>query len=155
MTNREAIQRFDGQVHSTFINKLFWIAGSFENSDLKDFLEEMQEEDWENCLPEIRKSKYFKSYQKNNDFIQALIDHKKFGLIAELHHPRCHNFNYDEKGKVRGCQVSSGNCRISYVYGENQEELMSAIEKSAEKIYNEYVAEDKKKNSLKLIKKSK
>lgn len=145
MTNREATTRFDGYTHGTFINKLFWIAGSFDNSDFKDFLEEMQDNDWKDCLPEIAKSEYYKEYQKDREMGQALIDFNKFGLIAELHHPKCHNFRYDEKGKITGCQISMGNCRISYVYAENLEDLMSAIEKSADKIYKEYVSSEKKK----------
>lgn len=150
MTNREAVERFDGYVHGTFINKLFWIAGSFDSSDFKDFLEEMQDNDWKDCLPEIAKSKYFKEYQKDNEMGQALVDNNKFGFIAELHHPECKNFSY-QKSKIVSCSVSSGCCRISYVYAETIEELMSNIEKSADKIYKEYVAKDKKKVVAKAV----
>ncbi len=140
----DAVTRFDGYTHSTFINKLFWIAGSFENSDFKELLEEMQDNDWKHCLPEIRKSKFYKEYQKDKEMAQALVDHNKFGLIAELHHPKCHSFYYNEKGNIQSCSVSLGSCRISYVYAEDLKGLMEAIEKSADKIYKEYVSNDKK-----------
>ena len=145
MTNKKAVERFDGYTHGTFINKLFWIAGSFDNSDFKEFLEEIGDNGWEGCLPEIRNSEFYKSYQEDNEMGQALIDHGKFGLIAELYHPECSDFKYDDKGKVRSCQVSRGCCRISYVYAENMEDLMAEIEKSADKIYQEYITKDKKK----------
>ncbi len=145
MTNRKATERFDGYTHGTFINKLFWIAGSHDNSDFKEMIEEMQDSDWKDCLPEIRKSKSYKEYQKDNEMGQALVDHNKFGLIAELHHPRCYDFRYNDKGEIWSSSVSMGNCRISYVYAEDLKELMSAIEKSADKIYKEYVEKDKKK----------
>ncbi len=146
MTNRDATKRFDGYTHGTFINKLFWIAGSFDNSDFKELLDEMQDKDWKDCFPEIKKSKHYKEYQKDNEMGQALVDHNKFGLIAELHHPRCYDFKYDDKGKMFGCSVSMGSCRISYVYAEDLKDLMSTIEKSADKIYKEYVKKDKNKS---------
>lgn len=146
MTNKEATERFDGYTNGTYINKMFWIAGSFENSDFKEFLEEMDDSDWDDCLPDIRNSKYYKDYQKDREMGQALVDHNKFGLIAELYHPKCHNFSRDKEGKIQSCSVSMGNCRISYVYAETLEELMLCIEKAADKIYEEYVKDDNKKN---------
>jgi hypothetical protein len=143
MTNKEAVERFDGYTSSSYINKLFWIAGSFENMDFKDFLAEMDKNNWKSCLPEIGNSKYFKDYQENNEMGQALIDHDKFGLIAEILHPK-HYTNAHAHRTSRYFTFAITEIRISYVYAETLEELMLAIEKSSEKIYREYVSKDKK-----------
>jgi hypothetical protein len=148
MTNNKAVSRFDGCTHSAFINKLFWIAGAFESRDFKEFLDDMNDTDWKTALPEIEKSKHYKNYRKEREMGQALVDFRKFGFLAELHHPEHHSFLYD-KGKPIGSSVSMGVCRISVVYGETREELLAAIEQAAEKIYKEYVAADKKKKKTK------
>lgn len=151
MTNKDAVGHFDQSTHSAFINKLFWVAGSFDNSDFKEFVDDMNDSDWKNALPEIAKSKHYKHYRKEREMGQALVDYKKFGFLAEIHHPEHHSFIY-QKGKPIASSVSMGVCRISVVYGETREELLAAIEQSAEKIYKEYIAADKKRLKTKKIK---
>ena len=143
MTNREYSELFDGSTYGTYIYKLFWIAGSIENSEFKDFLEELDDDNWKQCLPEFRNSSYYEEYQRNNDLVQALIDLNKFGFIAELRHPKCYDFDYNNNNEIIGHSVSMAVCRISYVYAENHDEMMAKIQESAEKIYNEYIKNDK------------
>lgn len=145
MTNFEAVDRFD-QAHRAKIENLYWIAGSLENSDLKDKIEEMEDEDFKKCFPEIFNSKHYEEYRNDYEIMQAIVDFRKFGLFAEIHLPECDNFRY-EKGKKHpvSWSVHGGICRIEYCYGETLEELMNEIEKSSEKVFEEYVAQDKKK----------
>ncbi len=146
MTNIEAVERFD-QAHGAKIEKLFWIAGSLENSSLKEKLEEMEEKDFKKCFSEIFNSKHYEYYRTDDEIMQAIVDFRKFGLFAEIHLPKCYNFKY-EKGKKHpvSWSISYGICRIEYCYGETLEELMNEIEKSSEKVFKEYISQEISKN---------
>jgi len=146
MTNFEAVERFD-QAHGAKIERLFWIAGSMDNSDFKDLIEEMEDKDWQKLFPEIHKSEYFQEYLDDDEALQALVDFRKFGLIAEIHLPECDNFRY-KKDKPVSWSVHGGICRIEYVYAETLEDLMREVEKASEKVFQEYVAKDRKANNL-------
>lgn len=143
MTNIEAVERFE-QSHSTKIETMFWIAGSIGNSEFKDFLEEMDDDSFKVCFPEIFNSDYYNDYKDNNELGQALVDYGKFGLLAEIHIPKCDNFKYQER-KLIGWSVHEGNCRVEYVYAETLELLMGEIEKTSESVFQEYLKKDKKK----------
>lgn len=145
MTNFEAVERFD-QAHCAKIEKLFWIAGSLESSDLKDLIGEMEDGDFKQCFPEIYKSEYYREVKDDEQLMQALIDFKKAGLIAQVLIPKAYGFRY-ENNKPVGWSISSGSCRIEYVYAETLEDLMKEIEKAADKVFKEYLKKDKKKTA--------
>lgn len=145
-SNKEAVERFE-QSHDVRIEKMFWIAVSLENSDLKDFLEQMDDKAFNKCFPKISKSKHLEEYRNDNELLQALIDYDKFGLVAEIHIPIARDFTYDEKGKPTSWSLSLGHCRIDYVYAETLDLLLSEMEKSGETHFEEFVKEDKKKLS--------
>ncbi len=133
-TNREYVDRFD-QLNGTQIGKLFWIAASLENfSDLEEFLQEMEDGVWNEILPECGPSEneHFEEYRDDNQLIQLLIDHDKYGFIAEILTPECSNFRYDEDGKLTGWSTHHGSRTINYVYAETIEGLYAAIEKVSE-----------------------
>ena len=146
MTNFEAVERFD-QAHGAKIERLFWIAGSMGNSDFKDLIEDMEDKDWQKLFPEIHKSEYFQEYLDDDEALQALVDFRKFGLIAEIHLPECDNFRYEDDKPV-SWSVHGGICRIEYVYAETLEDLMSEVEKASEKVFQEYLNKDRKANGL-------
>lgn len=145
ITNIEAVQRF-GQAHGAKIDKLFWIAGSMGNSDLKELLEDMSDKDFEKCLPEIYNSEYYSEYREDEDMCQALVIHRKFGLIAEVHIPEVSNFKYKNKKPV-SWSVHGGICGIEYVYAENLNELLTSIESISDKHFNDSVKKDQKKKA--------
>ena len=124
MKNRNAVKRFE-QSYGVEIEKLYWIAGSLDNDGLKEFINEMDEKDFENCFPEIFKSEEYQQYQDDNELLQALVDFEKFGFIAEILIPECKNFRFQE-GKENPVSWSSfgGVCRVAYCYGETREELL-------------------------------
>lgn len=146
MTNKEAVDRFD-QAHGAKIEKLFWIAGSLENSDLKDLIEEMNDEAFENCFPEISNSPYFEEYRDAGELLQALVDKYYLGLVAEILIPVANDFRYEENGNVSSWSSSSGYCQVDYVYADTLELLLVEIEKSADKHFNYFLENDKKKQS--------
>lgn len=143
MTTFEAVERFN-QAHGAKIDKLFWIAGSLDSSDLRELLEDMTDNDLKKCFPEIYESEYYKEYRKNDELRQALVDFRKFGLLAELHIPKADNFRYKD-GKPVSWSVHGGICSIEYVYAEDLENLMNEIEKVSEKVFQVHVKKDKRK----------
>ena len=56
-SNKEALERIE-QAHGAKIEKMFWIAGSLDSSDLRDLIEEMDDKAFKKCFPEIFNSKY-------------------------------------------------------------------------------------------------
>lgn len=146
--NQEAVDRFD-QAHGARINRLFWIAGSLESSDLKDLLnDDMGESDFEKCFPEVFNSEYFDDYKDNDELLQALVDFRKFGLLAEIFVPEADCFRY-ENNKPVSWSINQGTCRIEYVYAETLGKLLLEIEKSAAIVFREYIDADKKKTQAK------
>ena len=141
MKNREMAERFQ-QAHCARIERLFWIAGSLESSDLKELLEDLEDKDWNGLFPEIYKSKNFD--EQRSEPLQALLDYDRIGLIAQIDIPECSRFIYKNKKPV-SWSVHPGICRIEYVYAETLEELMTNIEKAANKVFQEYLKKDKEK----------
>lgn len=146
-SNTEAVERFD-QAHGAKIEKMYWIASSLGNSDLKDFIESMADsKGFKKCLPEIANMPHFKKYLKDDDILQAFIDKDKFGLVAEISIPIAKDFNYHENGKIRSWSANGSHCRVDYVYAETLDLLLAEIEKSAESHFKEFIKEDKKNRS--------
>ena len=145
-SNKEAVERLE-QAHGAKIEKLFWIAGSLENSDLRDLIEEMDDKSLQKCFPEIANSKYLEEYRNDNQLVQALVDFDKFGLVAEILIPIAKDFSYDKKGKPVSWSSSGGHCRVDYVYAETLDLLLAEMEKSGETHFKEFLKDDKKKLS--------
>src|SRR5690606_24317869 len=135
MKNTEATERIE-QSHSAKVEKLFWIAGCLENSELKDLINEMEEEDFVECFPEI--AEYYQEYQEDEELIQALIDFRKFGLLAYVLVPECTKFTFQD-GRPIIYSINGGVCRVAYCYGETREELLKSIEEKSEQIFQEYI----------------
>jgi len=141
LTNRDAYDRLD-QSHSTWIERMFWIGCSTESSDLKELLEEWEPEQWQKIFTECTMDQIM--YFVNGGVIhQIFIDKRKLGLLAECRIPNHDNFRFDDNGDVRACSVSYGRQTIFYAYGETREELLQAIEKQAEEIYQQQLAREK------------
>lgn len=149
MNNREYVKFFDEEVSSSFINKMFWIAASFNSQDLKELLSDISDKGWEQCLPDVFKSKYFSEYIDDGDFLELLADFGKFGFIAEIHHPVHYNFIFDKNGNFQSCSSNDGVYRTSYVYAETVEELVEKIKINSERIFQDFIAEDKKRKASK------
>jgi|SRR5665647_1701207 len=144
MENIEALERIE-QANGAKIEKLIWIAGSFESSELTDLLSELDDDQWKKLFPEIFQNKYFEETRDDIEWVKGLlVDFKKLGLIAEVNIPTCDCFSYTN-GKPTSWSSHPGICRIEYIYVETLEDLMSEIEKVAEKLFKEYVRADKKK----------
>lgn len=149
MTNKEAVEKFEN-ANSIVINKMFWLAGGLESSDLKEMVEDdMSGKDWERAFPDME-VKHIDEYINSSDAMQLFCDYNKFGFLAQLHYPRHYGFRYNDKGEVSSCAVSGGIYTIEYAYGETIEELMKVIEKIAEENYQDDIKSDKKKAKKKI-----
>lgn len=147
-TNREYCDKFD-QLNGTQIDKLFWIAGSIENSDLEDFLQdEMDNNDWNQLFPQLgpAENEGFNDYLEDKELVQLLIEYEKYGLIAQITIPECYNFRYKE-GKLTGWSCHPGIRRIKYIYAETIPELYSEIERVQAAVFEEFKENDEQKQS--------
>lgn len=136
MTNLEALERFE-QAHGAKIERLYWIAGSFENSDFKDLMQELEDKELKRLFPEFAKDKYFKEYRKDKEEMQMLVDYRKFGFLAEIHVPEAYDFKFKEGTKKPWAWgVHGGCCKIKYVYSETIEGMMTEIEKASTECWN-------------------
>ena len=142
--DNNAVDRFD-QANSAQIGKMFWIAGSLEYGDIEEFLDDMGDNGWKDCFPELRESEAFTNYQEDNELTQMLIDNDKFGIIAEVTYPTAYDFSYDGEDNVTGASLSMGRRHIRYAYGETLEELLTIIEKYGEEEYESDKKQDKAK----------
>lgn len=143
MNNNEALERFD-QANSVEIDKLFWIAASFESLELVSFLEDLDDNNWKECLPELFENEYFEDYKSDKELNRLLLDHDKLGFIAEVTFPRNYNFRYNKKGESIGWSSNGGIRTIKYIYAETTEELLAGIEKLSEKVLEEDKITDKR-----------
>ena len=141
--NKNASQRFE-QMHSSKIERMFWIAGSIFSDGLKELLNDLLVNDWQDLFPDIISSEKYAEYQVDDDLPQALIDHNKFGFIAEVSIPECHTFKFQAgKSKPISWSVNSDVYRVVYCYAETTEELIDKIEKICEKTFNEDVVRER------------
>ncbi|MFO0359259.1 MAG: hypothetical protein ACK50N_02065 [Flavobacteriales bacterium] len=138
MKHTEALERFQ-QAHNASISKLFWIAGSFQESDLRDFIEEMSEDQFKSCFPRIANSKYYQEYRDDGELLEAMVDSTYLGLLAEVLIPEATDFQF-EKGTREPVSWSKGIVsRIVICYGDNLESLLKSIEKKAEAYFQECI----------------
>lgn len=133
--NIEAVDRFQ-QAHSARIDKLFWVAGSMDNRDFVDFIQYMTDEELKDLFPELKKVKTFADYREGEEDLQLLVDHNKFGFVAEVHIPEAYQFRF-EKGskKPKWWGVNSAVCKIKYAYAETTDGLLKQIEILAEECF--------------------
>jgi len=136
MTNIEAAEKFFEQVERAEIAKMFWIAGSFERSELSDFLDEIPNDRYNEIFPDADSAKY--------DRMDVLLARQLHGLIAEIHIPIASGFMFDSEGNPTSWSSSRGHCRVDYVYAETLIGLLNNIQLLANKHFNEFVTEAKK-----------
>ncbi len=141
-SNKNAYDRLD-QSHSAWIERMFWIGCSTESSELKELLEEWEPDQWEKIFPECTMDEIEDFTCGNGDIHQIFIDKRKMGLLAECRIPNHYGFSFDDDGDVRACSVGYAQQSIFFAYGETREELLQAIEKQAEEIYQQQVAKEK------------
>jgi hypothetical protein len=142
--NREAVDRFE-QAYNAKIEKLYWLAGSLDNHDLRSIIEDdMSEKDFKKCFPKIFNSEYYKEYLDDNEILQAFVDFNYFGLFAEVYVPKASDFTF-KNGKPVSWSSNGGISRIAYVYAETMEELLKEIELSAKEIFDDCIQSEKKK----------
>lgn len=149
MNNSELLERFD-QLNSARVNKLFFVAMMIENSDLEDFLQNIEDTSWKELFPEIFENPNFEDYRQDKELVQMIIEYSKYGFIAEVYHPKCCNFVFGEDEKIIGFSILLGIYQIGYVYAESREELLAAIEAQTEKFQEYYMSQEKKQKEKQL-----
>ena len=135
MENIEISCFIDNETHSANINKLFHIGMQLSSWEIKDFLEEISEEQYVDMLSDNGKFDYIEGYLNDGEIIQMFLDHGLYGYVAELYLP-CHSdFSFHEDGSFSGCSVHSSDCIIEYVYAETIEELLNKVMIESEKAF--------------------
>ena len=140
-TNLEYSERFQDAQAAT-INKLFWIAGSVENSDLRYLLEEIDEDEFKELFPALQNMDSDDGYGYET-IVDALTEKGYYGLVAEVFIPQVRDFTYGPDGEPKSWGVHRGICSLGYVYAETTDELMVKIEELSEKMFAKCVAKDK------------
>ena len=148
MKNNKFAERFE-QAGGTRIDKMFWIASSYELSDLKEMLSDIEPEDFIKMFPEVANLSMYEQYRQDETLVQALTDYNYWGIIVEAHVPQCDNFRFDEKGHPTSWSVHEGVCTIIHAYGETLNALIVSIEKQYKQLFKQWVAKEKKKQSKK------
>lgn len=144
MKNTIAIERIE-QACDANVDKLVWVAASFDQSALKDMIEDLLcFNRVKEAFPDFNEAKYEDA--DNYDSIREfLVDTKKFGFIAQVFVPICKNFMYENGSKHPWTWSSGSASRVVFIYAESTDELVRKIEKAAKALFNEFMEYDKKK----------
>lgn len=125
-TNKQVLDMF-GQMGGARINRLLWIAGQPEHQTVGEILEDMLDSEcFAACFPDIP-IETVEEYAVDQELPQLLVDHDKFGFIAEVYMPEIRNMCLDEKGNPAWWSTSDGCCEIGYAYAETTDELVGKI----------------------------
>ena len=146
MNHLKYFEKLEDKTHSVTIEKLFWIAACKENQNFRDFFEYIDRLDLHDCLPEIADDDGVDDYDSglpHADIFDLFYEHIKLGFLAELSHPKCNNFTYNEKGEVISASIHRGITYSSYVYAETIDDLMKNIIAASDKMYLLFIEEDK------------
>lgn len=143
MKNSEIADIFE-EAGEVKISKLYWLAATDMDSDVEDLLQEMHEDDFKKCFPDIAADEELKDYIDEERLCDALRDYKKYGFLAEVKYPECSDFKF-KKGEITNYRVSGGISRRGHVYAETTEDLRAAIVSEQKLIFNEWVEKAKKK----------
>lgn len=137
MTNLEVLQRIEQTPGNARIEKLIWIAAQLEDdSQIKEFMEELPVQFYMNYMPEIYNSNYFSDYHDNP--IEGIVNFEYYGFLAEVFLPKLSDFSFGDGNNPTSWRSSPGYCSIEYVYAESLPVLISTIEKIArDKFYKE------------------
>jgi len=142
MTNKEYSNLFDEHVHSAQIKNLFRVAASFESREFHDFLEEFNEDQWNEMLPDLEETGYFNSYFEAREMHYMLADYGKFGFIANVNVPHHYDFIIND-GEILGCKINEALSWDVLVYAESIEELDEKIKAKSDEAYQKMIEHDK------------
>lgn len=138
MTNKEVIEKIE-QAHG-YVSKLFWIAAAVEDTDLQEFINEMDADSFAKTFPQVSSSAYLSEYLEDGNLFELVTDHELYGFVAEVQIPQCNNFRFNEEtGSPVAWSSSAGIRRIEYVYAETSEELVDKVISVSEEVFQEYV----------------
>ena len=125
-TNKQVLDMF-GQMGGARINRLLWIAGQPDNQMVGDILEDMLDgESFAGCFPDIPAG-IVEEYAADRELPQLLVDHDKFGFLAEVYMPEIRNMRFDGKGNPESWSWSDVCCEIGYAYAETTDGLVGKI----------------------------
>lgn len=144
INNIEAGKRMDELRGSPSIAKLFWVTCSYENSEFDEFIRDLDYTAFNSIVPDLlTEDSYYELDESEIKF--ELWDAGKKGFIAEIHLPECDSFVYDDDGSPMMWSVHNGVCNVRYIYAESTDELLTEIEKISDKIFQEFIENDKTK----------
>lgn len=144
MKNTEAFQRIKG-IHDIEIERLFWVAGSTNNVELEEMLDDIAEEDFVRIFKEIPAEKAKEIYNSDTLFTEILRKYEKFGFLAEIHTPCFEDFIF--KGEKPYSWSTPRGVRIAHVvYGETREQLLDEMGRAARQNFETHAERAKSKH---------
>lgn len=119
------------------IGNFFWLASFSEDfpDDLLEMVNEMQDKDWRDMLPDIYASPGFEKADAPGEKLWLLREQEMYGFIAQVN-VNCVSKFAPTDLRAKGYSAyshSDGHYRSFYVYAENMETLFDRVKAVAEK----------------------
>lgn len=143
-TNRDYCEEIEQT--SSFIYNMIWFAGDYEGTEIESMLDSIQDRDIKGLFSNERAENALleHNYEDANEF---MADYNLYGFIAECHMPECHNFSFNEKGKVSSWSASRGHSWMYHVYAETPAQLIQKMKRKSAILFKEMIKRDKKANA--------
>lgn len=129
------------------VGKLFSILISIHDADFEDFLEELEEKDWQRLFPNIYKSPSFQPCFNSSECSDLLDEHGKYGFIAQIFIPSNYSFKFENDEAVSWI-TNTGINNIAYVYSETIEGLVREIKREAKASFKKDVEKAKAQSQI-------
>lgn len=144
--NTEIIEKSNELINERFstVNRLFLICAMSESDELKEFLDDLELDSWQNIIPNIREST-LDSYDDNR--VELLYNKGIHGLLAECRYNVMTDFEFREDGSFSSCGNTC--CFMSFiVYAETIEELMDKVLAKDEELFKLQLEEERIKQGV-------
>lgn len=154
-------QNFQSQIENSAcesIEKMFWIAGSYESDTFREYLEELEERDFREFFKEynlpaledfykyVSEEEYPCEEEYIDNILEFFFDNNFNGLIAEFYVPQPNNPTYDENGELSSCGFTGARI-IKKVYADSLDELAERILEVSEETFNNCLERIKEKEN--------
>lgn len=126
----------------TSIWKLIWIAGRPDREDVEEIIDSMLDDgSFEGNFPDIPIDAT-KHCTQFGDLEQLLMNHNKFGFLAQVHFPLIRNVQFDDAGNPKYWETRAL-CTIRYIYVETIEELIPKIRELYDEHFKNQIKNEK------------
>lgn len=130
-------------LNETRIWKLIWIAGNPDREDVEEIIDSMLDDgSFESNFPDIPVEATDQCTQFG-DLEDLLMNHNKFGFLAQVHFPHIRNVQFDDSGNPKSWEIVRALCTIRYIYVETIEELTPKIRELYDEHFKNQIKNEK------------